>query len=510
MVLQGMLETVFGRFVTLRGYARMGDLARASYADYTYQRDLITVHEDEMKKFLDDRNFLFFPEVVLSTNLSEDNFSFADSVYSSITSGQTNIDISDEHRYRLKFSTSSRKRTGHWDTEKFRRAEMKIYEKAIASNGIFSRIDGNHRLSVVDKNPGTDGQPGPYDDLIIPFSIILFRNKADFKFYDRIIFHNINYKQIPIKKEHHLELIFENPEIFPDEFLKENEAFDWQYYFARKLYENLNNSRAVLTIVSKVLLGNERTFFLNTMEAFLKERDGNPACLKKEEASIDIFMDTLNIINNKWRDIEVLRSCKNTGLLGAFIYYQLVNTDLLPYFEKWVLKNELYRAEELHPEELIKIFNVISSKVPKKVFLARWYPTDADAGEKTRAEHRLNALKQLVENDLELELVDMGTEEGGTELIHPKMYEAIRSSDIIIGDLTGHRPNVHIEIGYALSHQPQGRLLLMFQPKDGSDKVPFDTNSFRYEEITDSAEIAIKLRPHIEAIITEVGTGELQ
>lgn len=53
----------------------------------------------------------------------------------------------------------------------------------------------------------------------------------------------------------------------------------------------------------------------------------------------------------------------------------------------------------------------------------------------------------------------MGTEEGGAFPIHSRMYEAIASSDIIICDLSGQRPNVYVEAGYALKHHEANRLI---------------------------------------------------
>ena len=110
---------------------------------------------------------------------------------------------------------------------------------------------------------------------------------------------------------------------------------------------------------------------------------------------------------------------------------------------------------------------------------------------------------------LGLELVDMGTEEGGTYLIHPKMYEAIGSSEIFIADLTALRPNVMIELGYALHHQGTKRLLLMFNPIAGADKVPFDTNSFRYEQIGEAADIPSKLKGHLVEILNGAKAGTI-
>lgn len=77
-----------------------------------------------------------------------------------------------------------------------------------------------------------------------------------------------------------------------------------------------------------------------------------------------------------------------------------------------------------------------------------------------KANRRLEQLRQPLEYfqrtcGIALELIDMGTVEGGTFPIHQKMYEAIAGSESIICDLTGHRPNVYDEAGYARKHHAQ-------------------------------------------------------
>jgi hypothetical protein len=134
--------------------------------------------------------------------------------------------------------------------------------------------------------------------------------------------------------------------------------------------------------------------------------------------------------------------------------------------------------------------------------LARWYPASADENYQD-ALHRLNALKSVVEG-LNLELVDLGTQEGGTFDIRSVMYNEIKECDIFIADLTGCRHNVMIEVGYALKHIETGRMLFYFAPPEKDSAPPFDVNGFRYEKINDSAEIEIKVKPMIESILNEM------
>ncbi len=160
--------------------------------------------------------------------------------------------------------------------------------------------------------------------------------------------------------------------------------------------------------------------------------------------------------------------------------------------------------------QLIEIYDAVRSRVPRKVFLARWYPQVSDGVQLTRATNRFNELKRLVETEMGLELIDMGTQEGGTYPIHERMYEAIGSSEILIADLTGLRPNVLIELGYALNHMHKGRLLLLFNPIAApADRVPFDTNTFRYEEVGEAADIPARLRGHLVEILESARAGQI-
>lgn len=144
--------------------------------------------------------------------------------------------------------------------------------------------------------------------------------------------------------------------------------------------------------------------------------------------------------------------------------------------------------------------------------IARYPPQDAPNDAHDKALLRLQQLKQTLNNiqqqhGIDLELIDMGTEEGGTFPIHSRMYEAIASSDIILCDLTGHRPNVYVEAGYALKHHESNRLIFLFEPKNQNDKVPFDLNTFKYVTIAQAAEIPNKLAPEIESILESSGAA---
>ena len=74
-------------------------------------------------------------------------------------------------------------------------------------------------------------------------------------------------------------------------------------------------------------------------------------------------------------------------------------------------------------------------------------------------------------------------------------------------DLSGVRPNVCIEAGFALRNHEKNRLIFMFQPNKKHKTVPFDLNTFRYEHFDDTGAIPDKIKPHITAILDGASVG---
>ena len=68
--LSGILEYSMGSFLCLRGFASFKMLSAISEPNPEVQRDLIAQHQGEMAEFLNEGEYRFFPEVILSLNLS--------------------------------------------------------------------------------------------------------------------------------------------------------------------------------------------------------------------------------------------------------------------------------------------------------------------------------------------------------------------------------------------------------------------------------------------------------
>jgi len=76
MIFRGLLERSLGGFTCIRGYAKLSDLAKVSKPNEQYQRDLVPEHKEDIEAYLDTRESVFFPEVILSYTLNpeQDNF----------------------------------------------------------------------------------------------------------------------------------------------------------------------------------------------------------------------------------------------------------------------------------------------------------------------------------------------------------------------------------------------------------------------------------------------------
>jgi hypothetical protein len=180
----------------------------------------------------------------------------------------------------------------------------------------------------------------------------------------------------------------------------------------------------------------------------------------------------------------------------------------------WLGNDGLLELKEGHSlsKQVLDIFAAVRSRIPKRVFLARWYPTAKDGEDEAAARLRLKQIRQALkeiekEEGTHLDLVDMGTQTGATFPIHAKMYDAIASADIILVDLTGVRPNVCIEVGFALRNHEKNRLIFIFQPTKNHKAVPFDLNTFRYEPFNDTGELPEKIKPHILTILRGAAVG---
>lgn len=480
--LSGLLEFSMGGFLCLRGFASFKELSKISKENPNVQRKLIDDHKGEMATFLNNGEYRFFPEIVLSTSL-ETNKNYAE-----VTTFFNTIQRSEKWKNKLgNFNISV---FHHPTGDKNRIAHIEFDETTVQLN----RVDGNHRLSAADEVTV---------DFKVPFCLVLCQTDEEESQYSTAIFHNINAKQIPLKLEENLKVILDHPEVFSDSFLQKDPSFGWKYYLARKTIESIDFS--YFPEINKYIDAEKCSFFVD-LYGFLI---GNGS-LSEDDNAVDKLKSQLTEIETALVESRISATTTNIAVIGALAYYKLTNPSKYRGFLSWIKKNNVGKVEKLHIEDVINLYDEIYQHVPKRAFLARWYPSAERDGKETEtcATARVNAIKDVA-NEFNLELTDLGTRDTGAFDIRNVMYRDIQDCDIFIADLTGARHNVMIEVGYALKHVETNRMVFYFQKSDSCTSVPFDINHLSYDEIVDSSEIKTKTKARIQTILQQSRNGEI-
>jgi hypothetical protein len=532
-------ESVLGIFRIIRGFADLRDLAAVSvpykmengeqgFRVVGHQRVESSKHAEEIKSYLEQSENRFLPEVILSVRTPV-NFLVGGDVITpeQLASGEKTIGLGETVFGVQSQNGSLISISRRYSSPSMRMQRMRIHHsnlERIKQDKLIRRIDGNHRLHLAEQLTEDPNAPTKY---LAPFCMVLLgpsENDAD-DFAESLIFHTINSTALPLESEHGLRLLLgQDPAhaMTPDNEFAYNPAL----HLTRLLADRLNG----LTPHARQRFGDRPLTALWESARNLIAMDETIAQNRPTltEFADDLFAALADISTRLTVYHPSLCSTYGFFELAARIWREAEGED----FEqrvRWAV-NYLDRIghwlggqgitsllDPLSPaEQLLKTFKAAQSRTPKRVFLARWYPApDAPNDAYNKANLRLQQLRQTLtnlqqQNGIGLELVDMSTEEGGSFPIHSRMYEAIASSDIIICDLTGHRPNVYIEAGYALKHHESNRLIFLFEPTDNNDHVPFDLNTFKYVLVTQAAEIPNKLAPELKSILNASGANILE
>ena len=489
--LQGVLDRSLGNFWCLRGYARMGELYKYSDPDESIQRDLLSEHRDEMVEFLSGGDFLFFPEVILGLVLSPDDGDLGkvNEVFQALSKGEgfRNVNFG---KFSIRSSVTTLKSTEDTRAEEyFHRATIEVSDKSDLK--LLSRIDGNHRLSATPED-------AKFSDYNSPYCIVLFRDETEAKRYSRALFHNINYKQVPLTMEQNLKLILGDAELFSDDDLKKP-PFGWAYYLARKLYGKLDFE--ILTQLELFLEKEPRTFLLRQLEFLIRE-----GVLRENEHAIKRFKKALGVINGQLSQHSALSECENPGFLGALLYYALRPTQHTAPFIRWVLVNHLHLIPKSHAADFINIFNNILESKARTIFVSMPYGKD-----ETEDHYRtIERVCQEISSDYDLkpalkaQRVDWFND-GTSYAIDDKIIEMIAGCGLLIGDLTFGNVNVYNEIGFLMGkahveglNTTNMLLILDESVGDGDKTVGFNLQGIKQLRFKQSNQLADKLRENLE------------
>lgn len=442
MRLEGILANSLGGFTCVRGYASLKNLSRISTAE-NYQRDLVNEQKDAIVNFLKDKEYLFFPEVILAYTLKYD--------YSKGISG---IDPLTDIQNRKKFKSNVDKFTIISQKSGIHKVAINIPEKFLKHNIPFSRIDGNHRLSAAPKSEA-------FNDYITPFCLILFPDTKTSEEYKRVIFHNINSKSVPLTSEENLSLILDYDDYFTDEKLKTNPSFGLTYLFARKLYRKLDLN--ILKPIEEALsyykengdrIPNIRTVLINLFELLIKNK-----VIEKDLGEIERVHVALMSVNTTFKEFELLQESNSLALLIAFVYYELradlknnidLQGDYRASFRNWVLVNHIYEIDEISASDLIHVYDRIITARSRHVFLSMQFD-DNSKSVNDAVEEAINTVNQKYALDLQIKRIRIDhVNKGHSYTISDEILDLINSTGLLIADLSSMNINVYHEVGFLM------------------------------------------------------------
>ena len=504
MILRGILDRSLGNMVCIRGFAKMGDLADMSKADESYQRDLIKDHKQEVLDFLHKRDTLFFPEVTLSYGVDE---------------LPSNLDKFRHTDQNLKITTKNIKYPNKQDakgTDSMQVATVNIkphQEKltfdgdALTSNGDhvtfntysnrFKRIDGNHRLSAADQEKDDQN----IQNLITPFCLLLLPkqfNAADVNNFkemtteklEKTIFHNINYKHIPLKKEHHYKMMISDKNIFTDDDLIGN--FGEEYFFSRIYLNEFDYNK--FDALSKALTDNKYTF-THDLQKILLEKDGQQRKVSKD---ID---KALQLINKIYNNHSNLSQHKHYGLLIAFVYFAVrkeksLSEKELNAFATWVVDNFVYKVAQKDANSIISMYEKIIEKRYKEIFISMDF-----SQEYKQIYEAIAGVVESINTDLteKIKLSPVRIDQfktGYSYKLDDEIFKQIEKCGLMIADLSNNNVNVYQEVGFAqgLNRNTNKENILLLKKDDKQDKsvdheVGFNLRSTKQLRFTNTEDL---------------------
>lgn len=531
MILSGILHTSLGGFTVIRGVAPLGDLARCSCFDPAYQRNLIETHRDEIKQFLTDRDSLFFPEVVISASLSYDYAKTRGKnihPLGDLHDGKTFKSNVDGLSIRVVKARLPKGLEVVGGSAAPTLAYLDIPEDQLADeNGLrLFRIDGNHRLSAAhDLKPGD----ATYQ-LDTPFCIVLHEDSEEKQRFEKVVFHNINAKQIPLTSEENLRLILQagDKTLFTDSDLLTKSSFGPAYWLARYLLPEFN--AAFLGGLAKHF-ENKHTLALSLAQFLIaKAAVGDSADVTALTSEVERVRQALIAVNARYSTAtnRTLRTSACHGVLTAFVYFALKNEGRqLPAFTRWIESNRidrlspttttrglgyhyhLGRTQAVDAASLVDVFESVLMARSREVFVSMQFGTPAghepvykaiqEAIDKVNAKHGLLA-------DLALKPVRIDhVNKGHSYTIADEILQVVNGCGLLIADLTQGNKNVYHEIGFLMGLN-QGRMaaqdnfiLLADNQKIQNDAaVGFNLRHWQQVRFDDPLDLKTKLVPSLE------------
>lgn len=529
--LEGIIYKAFDNFIALRGYAEIADLASISVKSDSYQRVANEEHKKEIIKFLDNGKYTFFPDIILACRAqnysdfltkigSDDDVDFSDA---SFVEG-----LNVMHEYLPVKGHRARHASLNIDGNK------KLY-----------RIDGNHRLEPFDEpldwwfntlkipqeiidETDTAKKQGWLEynakkfkksvgAKIVPYTII-FTNEANADDFEAGIFHNINFRHLPLKEEASLRII------------SDRNTFDI-------------NSLGKEYLLTSVLIDRAHKGFFRGISLLTPSKDESnsifrTSCLRIAQLICDQKVTDKELNDMYWSgdfiDLieEVIQSLRpiykrwgdakqgSTALLAALVYYGLKDPSKQHFFIQWAEKNGINRISQDNVSRstalsFVEMFDKVYQTKKSEVFISMQFNDPQSELIFEKIVRAIETYNKQSSRDIQVRPLRIDKYiKGETYTITDEILSAIESSSLVIADLSSGNKNVYHEIGYAMALAkakdiaPSVLLLLkentnQIKEDDDIDKfVGFNIRGFsqvRFNNYDDLVELLVKqLKAHFE------------
>ena len=476
IVLRGLLENVLGNYPCIRGYATLGDLAKISKTDESFQRDIIPEHKEAITSFYEVGKNVFFSEIILALNINNGNVNFTHDAMS-----QDILIKNSEIKGALIELSANQSKLMDQNTDNpktLRNVALRLNTDFLLQNKPFVRIDGNHRLQAAEDSNESNLNK------MCPFCIILFSydNSSDDlnldsniqsieKVQQSIIFHNINSKGRSLTSEEALKGIFDASR-YEDDDLKAD--MGWEYVFARKIHNNLSFDH--LQDIKKVFESKERSTLVELIK-FLNEEE----LIEPEQESLTLFNNCIASAAQIYRDNSNLSDDK-TIFIAIFYYIyrefkgypeRLSSNLKIAYgFVNWLIHNHMCNAVLEHPKEIVKIYNNLHDNEVKIFMAAPYYDPSIIADYNYALDE---SVKDIKASNPHINLINytVMNNNSPTHNIVVDIFEKIDNCKIFIADITNNNANVLYEYGYAKGRDKPCILLLNSDKKDEDVKSDY-------------------------------------
>ncbi len=335
--------------------------------------------------------------------------------------------------------------------------ETKKYvpKSRLKSEDYCKKNEVNHRLLAIEKLIAEGQMRSNY---LIPFCIIVFPDNVSMK-DEKIIFHNINSKAVPIRSERLLEgiIVDSKDELsFSDKEL--DDSFGHEYLLARKVLKNkplaIRKLKAIPWIRSDLI-----TALIDIIES-IQKRFGNIQTAEHEEAFGIALSNALN--DAKLGENGTLLISSGLLFLLVALYYNIEisspSADAVQYKDRLLTWSEKYQITDAqidteqnaasNAECIEAIFNRYVRSTEQTIFMSRCF--SAEYNETENAIRRaINEINNEKKTGIMLIRVDEH-HEGTTGQISDRIFRDIESAGLVIADLSSGKLNVPHEIGYAM------------------------------------------------------------